>query len=73
MTSVRLSRPRLASLPDSVAFWCVGGVYGVFMFAAAAPSPLYRVYAARWHFSTTNLTAVFAVYALVLKIVLATQ
>src|SRR6202012_3454921 len=27
MTSVRLSRPRLASLPDSVAFWCAGGVY----------------------------------------------
>src|SRR6201996_3538510 len=70
MTSFRLSRPRLASLPDSVAFWCVGGVYGVFMFAAAAPSPLYRVYAARWHFSPLTLTVVFALYALGLLLAL---
>jgi MFS family permease len=33
------------------------------MFAAAAPSPLYVVYQAEWHFSAGVLTTVFAVYA----------
>ena len=31
--------------------------------ASTAPSPLYEVYQARWHFSSAMLTAVFAVYA----------
>ena len=35
-------------------------------FASAAASPLYRVYQARFHFSAATLTAVFAVYVLVL-------
>lgn len=39
-------------------------------FASAAASPLYGVYAVRFHFSTTTLTAVFAVYVLVLLITL---
>jgi MFS family permease len=63
MTSVRTARRRLVALPDSVAFWGAGGTYGVFMFAASAPAPLYRVYAARWHFSPLTLTVVFALYA----------
>jgi MFS family permease len=37
-------------------------------FAAAAPSPLYGVYQAQWRFSAITLTAVFAVYALLLPI-----
>ncbi len=37
---------------------------------AAAPSPLYGVYQAQWRFSATTLTAVFAVYALVLLVTL---
>lgn len=40
------------------------------MFAVSAPSPLYSVYQARWHFSETTLTAVFAVYALALLVTL---
>jgi predicted MFS family arabinose efflux permease len=39
-------------------------------FAAAAPSPLYDVYRAQWRFSATTLTAVFAVYALLLLVTL---
>ncbi|WP_194294345.1 MFS transporter [Streptomyces sp. RB17] len=50
------------------AFWGVGFTLGVFMFAASAPAPLYRVYAARWHFSALTLTAVFALYAVGLLI-----
>lgn len=37
-----------------------------FLFAAAVPTPLYGVYATKWHFSSISLTAVFAVYALAL-------
>jgi MFS family permease len=53
-----LSRP--------VAFWALGGLLGLVLFAAAAPSPLYVVYQARWHFSALVLTLVFAVYVLAL-------
>jgi MFS family permease len=35
-------------------------------FASAAASPLYRVYQAQFRFSAAALTAVFAVYVLVL-------
>ena len=47
-------------------FWVVALTLGLFLAAASAPSPLYGVYAARWHFSSTTLTAVFAVYAVAL-------
>jgi MFS family permease len=47
-------------------FIVVTAILGLFLFAASAPSPLYGVYAARWQFSATSLTAVFAVYALAL-------
>ena len=70
MTSVRVDRHRLVSLPDSVAFWGIGGTLGAFMFAASAPAPLYGVYASRWHFSALTLTIVFAVYALGLLLAL---
>ena len=48
------------------AFWIVAATFGLFLFAAAAPSPLYAVYAASWHFSAVALTEVFAVYAIAL-------
>jgi MFS family permease len=51
---------------DTVAFWTLGGLIGLFLFAAAAPSPLYHVYAVRWDFSSLTLTIVFAVYAFAL-------
>jgi hypothetical protein len=38
----------------------------LFLAASAAPTPLYSVYQARWRFSATTLTAVFAVYVLFL-------
>ena len=42
----------------------------VLFFASAAASPLYGVYQAQFHFSATTLTAVFAVYVLVLLVTL---
>jgi MFS family permease len=54
------------TVPRGVAFWLMGGLLGLLMIAAAAPSPLYGVYQADWHFSAATLTAVFAVYVVAL-------
>jgi hypothetical protein len=53
-------------------FTTLGLVLGLFFFAAAAPSALYALYQARWQFSVTTLTAVFAVYAVALLLALLT-
>lgn len=47
-------------------FWVLTALFGLFLVASTAPSPLYGVYAARFHFSPVTLTTVFAVYALAL-------
>src|SRR2546421_7708483 len=54
----------------TTAFWIVAATLAFFLFAAAAPSPLYAVYAARWHFSAVALTEVFGVYAIALLVAL---
>jgi MFS family permease len=54
------------TLPRRGAFWLLAAMFCLLFVAAAAPTPLYRVYQAEWRFSVTTLTAVFAVYALVL-------
>src|SRR5256885_10314037 len=51
-------------------FWIFATTLALFLFAAAAPSPLYAVYAARWHFSAVALTEVFGVYAIALLVAL---
>jgi MFS family permease len=53
-------------VPRGAAFWLMGGLLGLLMIAAAAPSPLYAIYQADWHFSAATLTAVFAVYVVAL-------
>jgi len=65
---VAVGAPRATGrgLPRDAAFWALGLVLGFLLFAASAPSPLYPVYQAQWHFSATTLTTVFAVYALAL-------
>lgn len=55
-----------ATRADAVGFWGLAGLLGLLMFASSAPSPLYGVYASRWHFSSATVTAVFAVYAVAL-------
>jgi MFS family permease len=47
----------------AVSFWFLSVLLGLFLFAASAPSPLYAVYASKWHFSSINLTTIYAVYA----------
>jgi MFS family permease len=53
-------------LPRAAAFWNLAGLFLILFFASAAASPLYRVYQGEFHFSAATLTAVFAVYVLVL-------
>ena len=57
----RLSHPGRAG--RAISFWFLAVLLGLFLLAASAPSPLYAVYAAKWHFSSINLTAIYAVYA----------
>jgi MFS family permease len=54
------------ALPRGAGFWLVAAVLFLLLFGSAAASPLYSVYQAEWRFSATTLTAVFAVYVLVL-------
>ena len=61
--------PRRAA-PSRAAFWLVAGVLCLLFVAAGAPTPLYGVYRAQLRFSATTLTAVFAIYALVLLLTL---
>jgi MFS family permease len=63
-TSEVTNHARQHTLPRGVAFWMLAAIMGFLLFAAAAPSPIYEIYQARWHFSDTTLTVVFAVYAI---------
>src|SRR6202167_3833106 len=56
--------------PSRAAFWLVAGVLCLLFFAAGAPTPLYGIYRAQLGSSATTLTAVFAIYALVLLLTL---
>jgi Major Facilitator Superfamily len=59
-------------VPARASFWVMIVAYLGLMFAASAPSPLYVVYQARWHFSAITLTSIFGVYALALLLTLLT-
>jgi MFS family permease len=59
-------------LPHATAFWLLATTQLAFLFAAAAPTPLYVVYQATWGFSAITLTTVFAVYAIALLLALVT-
>jgi MFS family permease len=51
------------TLPQGIAYAHAAAVIGLCLFASVVPSPLYRSYAARWHFSPLTLTLIFATYA----------
>src|SRR4051812_19440253 len=57
---------RTARLSKEAAFWLMAATLGFVLFASSAPSPLYVVYQAQWHFSPLTLTSVFAVYVIAL-------
>src|SRR3954451_7118514 len=59
-----------AALSHRRAFWMLAATLGFVLFASSAPSPLYIVYQAKWHFSAITLTSVFAVYVVALLVAL---
>ncbi len=61
---------RRTAPPRAAAFWLVAGVLCLLFSAAGVPSPLYGIYRAQLRFSAITLTAVFAIYAVVLLITL---
>ncbi len=67
---MEMSLPRLPRLGRGPAFWSSAAVFAVVLGGSAMASPLYGVYQASWHFSSTTLTTVFAVYAFALLVVL---
>ena len=58
------------ALPQTAGCWLVAGVLVLSLFAATAPSPLYRVYQDQLRFSALTLTAIFAVYSVAVLITL---
>jgi hypothetical protein len=58
--------PGRRTLPKAAAFWILAVLFLMLFFASAAASPLYPVYQVQFGFSAATLTAVFAVYVLVL-------
>jgi MFS family permease len=51
------------TLPTSIAYGLAASVIGLGLFASVAPTPLYTLYAERWHFGPLTLTLVYATYA----------
>ncbi|AUY53649.1 MFS transporter [Streptomyces sp. CB01881] len=75
MTSVTAlpSHPRrLPVLSRQGAFRLHASVLVGLLAASSAPTPLYALYQAAWHFSALTLTAVFSAYALALLVALLT-
>jgi hypothetical protein len=65
------ARPaRRMVLPQTAGYWLVAGVLVLSLFAATAPSPLYRVYQDQLRFSAFTLTVIFAVYSVAVLIAL---
>jgi MFS family permease len=54
-TAWRLSRP--------VAFWLIAYAFAVTMLGTTLPTPLYVIYQAQFHFPTSLITVIYAVYA----------
>jgi MFS family permease len=54
----------------AAAFWILALLFLMLFVASAAASPLYPVYQVKFHFSAATLTAIFAVYVLVLLVTL---
>ena len=61
---------RRSALPRAAAFWLLAWALCLLFSASGAPSLLYAIHQAQLRFPVATLTAVFAVYALVLLITL---
>lgn len=60
----------MSRMSNRVAFWTLGAMLGVLLFAASAPSPVYVLYQAVWRLTPATMTSVFAIYAVALLVAL---
>ena len=51
------------TLSQPAAYALAAGVIALGLFASVTPSPLYHLYASRWHFGPETLTLIYATYA----------
>jgi MFS family permease len=58
------------ALSDRAGFWAAASVAGLALWASAAPTVVYPLYAAEWQLQPSVTTAIFAIYPLVLVPVL---
>jgi len=58
------------TLGQRASFWTAAAVAALALWTSAAPSVSYPLYAARWHLTPTTTNAIFAVYPIVLVLVL---
>jgi predicted MFS family arabinose efflux permease len=65
----RLARRRLSGRP---AVFVLASLIVALLASSAAPTPLYAIYQARWHFTPITTTVVFGVYAMAVLIALLT-
>src|SRR6202046_1244447 len=70
MGAPRIVHSGRRTLPNAAAFWILAGLFLMLFFASAAAPPLYPVYQVQFRFPAATLTAVFAVYVLVLLVTL---
>jgi MFS family permease len=68
--SPREAADGLAAVQARVAFWFTIALVTLLFLASSAPSPMYIVYQARWHFSSTVLTGLFSIYSLTVMLAL---
>ena len=60
----------MRTLGQKASFWVVAPVAAIALWTSAAPTVTYPLYASEWHLTPTATTAIFAVYPVVLVVVL---
>jgi len=56
----------MPTLSPRASFWTAAFVAGLALWASAAPTVVYPLYAAEWHLTPALTTAIFAAYPVVL-------
>ena len=63
ITLPRRNPPATTATRRPIAFWLLAFVFAAVMLGTTLPTPLYVIYQGEWHFSTSVITLIYAVYA----------
>jgi MFS family permease len=61
----------MRTISTRASFWVAAAVAAIALWTSAAPTVTYPLYAAEWHLTTVVTTTIFAIYPIVLVVVLA--